>query len=217
MYRQVLSRPGSRNDGTWLFDETPSRTATNDRSRGQSQRDLGNEWPARARLNPLPAVQIDVGYQPCDCESGSVELCGRCGRRTCQEDCSWGPCQDEGVCEPTSEIGCGVCGVQRCDSSCQWEPCEDQCSDTDTDIADPVPYEDAAQTLPDTYAEERVGENPGSEPNAPNPDGAEAACGCRVQAHVLPDPTAALLLALLLWWRNCPSWYPRQLDTEVAA
>jgi hypothetical protein len=65
---------------------------------------------------------VDPGEE---CDGGS-DACGRCGTRSCRDDCTWGPCEGEGECESGATGGCALCGTETCGEDCTWGPCEDQ-------------------------------------------------------------------------------------------
>lgn len=56
------------------------------------------------------------------CDPGVVEVCGSCGKATCDPCGQWGPCTEQGICRPGEEGQDGCYGGQNavCNASCEW-------------------------------------------------------------------------------------------------
>jgi hypothetical protein len=54
-----------------------------------------------------------------ECEAGGLEECGNCGQRACSPECTWTPCQGEGLCEPGTSM-CTGGFFSECTESCYW-------------------------------------------------------------------------------------------------
>jgi hypothetical protein len=59
------------------------------------------------------------GNQNPECEAGVITECGNCGSRLCTAECTWTPCQGEGVCEPGAQECFGGM-LSTCTESCFW-------------------------------------------------------------------------------------------------
>src|SRR5262245_3730188 len=49
---------------------------------------------------------LDACITDAECAPGDDRACGNCGKRTCREDCTWGPCSGEGPCSPGDTDDC---------------------------------------------------------------------------------------------------------------
>lgn len=87
----------------------PGEVSTQDCPCG-GQRQCGNSgvWAECMGGNPNP-----------ECEAGQLMDCGNCGSRVCTAECTWTPCQGEGVCEP-GEQNCINNQLTVCTESCSW-------------------------------------------------------------------------------------------------
>jgi hypothetical protein len=56
------------------------------------------------------------------CEPGDIEVCGNCGKSTCDPCGQWGTCTDQGACKPGDEAthGCYEGQDAVCNASCEW-------------------------------------------------------------------------------------------------
>jgi hypothetical protein len=56
------------------------------------------------------------------CEPGNIEVCGNCGKSTCDPCGQWGTCTNQGVCKPGDEgsDGCYEGQDAICNASCEW-------------------------------------------------------------------------------------------------
>jgi hypothetical protein len=56
------------------------------------------------------------------CDPGVTEVCGNCGKATCDPCGQWGTCTDQGICKPGDEgpDGCYEGQDALCNASCEW-------------------------------------------------------------------------------------------------
>lgn len=105
-------------DGSVVATDAP---VTNMTDANEPSRDAGGDRMALSDGIVLPTG--DAGNCPGSCIPGDEVPCGKCGKRTCTTDCTWGTCQGEGICAAGESRGCGNCGTEFCTNQCKWSGC----------------------------------------------------------------------------------------------
>jgi hypothetical protein len=73
------------------------------------------------------------------CMPGESKPCGNCGTRTCElPSCTFGACQNEGVCKPGTKQDCpNGCSQRLCLDTCAWCGCNGTCGNCSPSITNP--------------------------------------------------------------------------------